>query len=306
MGVFAHPFPGADHPPGTGKSKEGLMPLNKACIGKHYPAVEATVTLEALQKYARAYDHDNPFFFDERQPGAIIAPPMFGVVPIWQSILNVVSDRELAVDLLRLVHGEHEVEFVTPIRPGDIITSAAVIRSITTGATGETMAIEIAARNNRGEQVQNTVFTAFIRSGAGGRLDAEQRADEPGHGEPLAIVAQPIAADQTTRYAQASGDFNPIHLDANIARMAGLPGIIVHGLCTMAFCSKALIETVCAGDPRRLRGLRVRFVRPVLPGQTVTTRIWSAGRTPGVKFEFETLNPNGRAVIRGGTAEVSA
>jgi acyl dehydratase len=280
------------------------MPLNKACIGKHYPPVEATVTIEALQKYARAYDHDNPFFFDERQAGGIIAPPMFGVVPIWQSILNVVSDRELAVDLLRLVHGEHEVEFLAPMRPGDIITSAAVIRSITTGATGESMAIGIAARNNRGEPVQNTAFTAFIRSAGGGRLDAESRG-EPERGEPLAVVSQPIAADQTVRYAEASGDFNPIHLDANVARTAGLPGIIVHGLCTMAFCSKALIETVCGGDPRRLCRLRVRFVRPVLPGQTITTRIWSAGQTPEhLNFEFETLNPNGRAVIRGGTAEV--
>ena len=139
------------------------MPLNKACIAKQYPPVEATVTLEALQKYARAYDHDNPFFFDEHKPGAIIAPPMYGVVPIWQSIVQVVGDPEVGADLLRLVHGEHEVEFFVPMRPGDVITSAATIRSITTGATGETLAIEIPARNQRGELVQNTIFTAFIR-----------------------------------------------------------------------------------------------------------------------------------------------
>ncbi len=282
------------------------MPLNKACIEKHYPPVEAAVTLEALQKYARAYDHENPFFFDLRQPGAIIAPPMFGVVPIWQSILNVVGDPEVGADLLRLVHGEHEVQFFAPMRPGDVIMSAATIRSITTGATGETMAIEIPARNQRGEPVQNTVFTAFIRGG-GGRFDAEARDKEPVRGAPLAVVSQPIAMDQTLRYAEASGDVNPIHLDANIAKMAGLPGIIVHGLCTMAFCSKAVIESVCGGDPRRLRRLRVRFVRPVLPGQTITTRIWAAGANADRgKFEFETLNPNGRPVIRGGIAEVAA
>jgi acyl dehydratase len=75
----------------------------------------------------------------------------------------------------------------------------------------------------------------------------------------------------------------------------------------MAFCSKAVIETVCSGDPHRLRRLRVRFVRPVLPGQTITTQIWAGSETPERKtFEFETLNPNGRAVIRGGIAEVAA
>ncbi|HEV3110185.1 MAG TPA: MaoC/PaaZ C-terminal domain-containing protein [Candidatus Binataceae bacterium] len=283
------------------------MPLNKACINKHYPPVEAAVTLEAIQQYARAYDHENPFFFDERQPGGIIAPPMFGMVPIWQSIVKVVTDPEVGADLLRLVHGEHEMEFIAPIRPEHVITSVATIRSITTGATGETMAIGITAHNQRGETVQNTIFTAFIRSTGSSRSDAGVGEQEPEHGEPLAAISQAIAADQTFRYAEASGDVNPIHLDANIAKMAGLPSIIVHGLCTMAFCSKAVIETVGASDPRRLRRLRVRFVRPVLPGQTITTRIWAAGETPERKtFEFETVNQNGRAVIRGGIAEISA
>jgi acyl dehydratase len=283
------------------------MPLNKSCIGKHYPTAQAAVTLEGLQKYARAYDHENPFFFDQRHPGAIIAPPMYGVVPIWQSIVNVVGDPEVGADLLRLVHGEHEVEFFAAMRPGDVITSVATIRSITTGASGETLAIEIPARNQRDEPVQNTVFTALIRGTGTGRFEGEARDKESARGEPLAIVSQPIAMDQTLRYAEASGDVNPIHLDANIARMAGLPGIIVHGLCTMAFCSKAVIESVCGGDPRRVRRLRVRFVRPVLPGQTIATRIWPAEETSsGGKFDFETVNPNGRPVIRGGIAEVSA
>jgi len=283
------------------------MPLNKACIDKHYPAAKAAVTLEALQKYARAYDHDNPFFFDEKQPGAIIAPPMFGVVPIWQSIVKVVTDPEVGADLLRLVHGEHDVQFLAPIRPGDTITSTAAIRSITPGVTGETMAIEITARNQHDETVQSTTFTAFIRAAGGGRPDAEPREQDSEPVEPLATVSQPIAADQTFRYAEASGDVNPIHLDANVAKMAGLPGIIVHGLCTMAFCSKAVIETVCDGDPRRLRRLYVRFVRPVLPGQTITTRIWAGQEgQPHKTFKFETVNHNGRAVIRSGIAEVAA
>jgi acyl dehydratase len=219
----------------------------------------------------------------------------------------VVTDPEVGADLLRLVHGEHEMEFIAPIRPEHVITSVATIRSITTGATGETMAIGITAHNQRGETVQNTIFTAFIRSTGSSRSDAGVGEQEPEHGEPLAAISQAIAADQTFRYAEASGDVNPIHLDANIAKMAGLPSIIVHGLCTMAFCSKAVIETVGASDPRRLRRLRVRFVRPVLPGQTITTRIWAAGETPERKtFEFETVNQNGRAVIRGGIAEISA
>src|SRR5271168_3786082 len=103
------------------------MPLNKACVAKQYLPVEATITLEALQKYARAYDHDNPFFFDKQKSGGIIGPPMYGVVPIWQSIVQVVGDPDVGADLLRLVHGEHEVKFFAPMRPGDVITSTAAI-----------------------------------------------------------------------------------------------------------------------------------------------------------------------------------
>ncbi|HTY54432.1 MAG TPA: MaoC/PaaZ C-terminal domain-containing protein, partial [Candidatus Binataceae bacterium] len=113
-------------------------------------------------------------------------------------------------------------------------------------------------------------------------------------------------ADQTFRYAEASGDLNPIHVDENVARMAGLPGIIVHGLCTMAFTSKVIIDNLCGGDPARLKRLRVRFARPVFPGQTITTKVWQDGATDGRRvYAYETYNPEGRAVIRDGVAEVA-
>jgi len=88
--------------------------------------------------------------------------------------------------------------------------------------------------------------------------------------------------------------------------MAGLPGIIVHGLCTMAFTSKVAIDRLCGGDPTRLKRLRVRFSRPVLPGQTITTKVWADGDRDGCKvFTYETFNPDGQPVIKGGIAEVA-
>jgi acyl dehydratase len=118
-------------------------------------------------------------------------------------------------------------------------------------------------------------------------------------------VSQRIDTDQTYRYAQASGDYNPIHTDENVAKMAGLPGIIVHGLCTMAFTSKVMLDHLCANDPRRLKRLRACFSRPVFPGQTITTAIWPLPDRDGVKvFAYETENPEGRAVIKDGVAEV--
>ncbi|HLX37400.1 MAG TPA: MaoC/PaaZ C-terminal domain-containing protein [Candidatus Binataceae bacterium] len=280
------------------------MPLNKDLVGKHYPPSTSEATLDAMQNYARAYNDDNRAFFDGARAGGIVAPPMYAVVALWPSILAVVGDPDLKVDVVRLLHGEQDMEFIRPIRPGDRITATARVASIETKATGETLIIEIDAINQNGEKVNRTLFNAFIRGGGRGGSDA--RVVEPPRGEPLFAVAQQIDKDQTYRYKEASGDFNPIHVDQNFAKMAGLPGIIVHGLCTMAFTSKVMIDKLCGGDPSKLKRLQVRFSRPVLPGQVITTKVWADGEREGRKlFAFETYNPDGRAVIRGGLAEVA-
>jgi acyl dehydratase len=280
------------------------MPLNKACVDREFAPTAVTVTADAMQKYALAYNDDNPAFFDANRPGGIVAPPMFGVTAIWEAVMGAVMDPEVHADFLRLVHGEQEMEFLSPIRPGDTLTSRAKIISIETKGTGETMTVALDTTRG-GENVMKTLFSIFIRGKGGGAPEA--RAPELVRGEPLFKVAQTIDKDQTYRYAEASGDRNPIHVDENVARMAGLPGIIVHGLCTMAFTSKVAIDQLCGGDPARLKRLRVRFSRPVLPGQTITTIVWSDGEKAGRKiFAYETQNDKGQAVIKAGIAEVAA
>ena len=71
----------------------------------------------------------------------------------------------------------------------------------------------------------------------------------------------------TYRYAGASGDFNPIHIDEAFARQVGLPGRIVHGLWTMAQVARA--QTEAAGDPGALRSLSVEFRGMGVPEQEV-------------------------------------
>ena len=124
--------------------------------------------------------------------------------------------------------------------------------------------------------------------------------------EPAAEVFQTFDADQTFRYAQASGDPMQIHLDEQFAKAVGLPGIIIHGLCTMAFTSVAVIGRACPEDPSRLRRLAVRFARIMQPEQTITTRIWEAGERDGRSlYAYETSADTGDLVIKDGLAEVA-
>jgi acyl dehydratase len=73
----------------------------------------------------------------------------------------------------------------------------------------------------------------------------------------------------------------------------------------MAFASKAILDAVAGGDPARLQRIKVRFSKPVFPGETLTTRGWVASKEDGVTtYGFETLNGRGSAVLRNGIAEV--
>jgi acyl dehydratase len=74
----------------------------------------------------------------------------------------------------------------------------------------------------------------------------------------------------TARYAGASGDFNPIHIDEEFARAVGLPGRILHGLWTMAQVARA--QTEAAGGPEHLRRLTVQFRGMGVPEQEVVVK----------------------------------
>ena len=75
-------------------------------------------------------------------------------------------------------------------------------------------------------------------------------------------------AGLTKRYAEASGDPNPIHIDAEFAKQVGLPGVILHGLYSMAQVAKAHTD-VADGDPRALKRLAVQFRGMGLPEQEI-------------------------------------
>lgn len=106
-------------------------------------------------------------------------------------------------------------------------------------------------------------------------------------------------------YAGASGDFNPIHIDDNFAKAVGLPGKILQGLCTMAFCQQAVIEAA-GRDPRRLKRLKVEFRGNVLCGDTVNIEGEVQSVERGVaKIAFQAVNQKGELVIGGGEAEVA-
>ena len=113
-----------------------------------------------------------------------------------------------------------------------------------------------------------------------------------------------VTREQISAYAQASGDSNPIHLDDDVARAVGLPGVIAHGMLGMAQLANAVVAF--AGDHRRLRRLRCRFAGLVLPGDRVTfggsvTKVQDGIAT----LELNADNQRGERVLSKAVAELA-
>jgi acyl dehydratase len=105
------------------------------------------------------------------------------------------------------------------------------------------------------------------------------------------------------RYAGASGDFNPIHIDPDFAKQVGLPGNILHGLYTMAQVARASVAAA-DGDPRRLKRLSVQFRGMGFPEREITvTGSIKEEREGRVVFEAE-AEQGGQRIIRNGEAEL--
>ena len=106
----------------------------------------------------------------------------------------------------------------------------------------------------------------------------------------------------TVRYAGASGDFNPIHIDDEFARQVGLPGKILHGLWTMAQVARA--QTQAAGGPHALKRLSVQFRGMGLPGREITVTGTVEEVADGVVRVHAVAEQDGRAIIRNAEAEL--
>jgi 3-hydroxybutyryl-CoA dehydratase len=122
-------------------------------------------------------------------------------------------------------------------------------------------------------------------------------------GETFAVVRE-VDPYRPIYYAAASGDFNPIHIDANVGRAAGYEGVILQGMCTFAWVADAC--TAYFGDPGRVRRVRARFTKPVQVGDTIRLEGRCTAVEGGtVRVEVSATNQRGDEVLKGATAEAS-
>ncbi len=228
-----------------------------AAIGVPGEDVVYEVTEAAVQAYAEATDD-------------VAGGPVFAVVPAWRTIAP--ASRSVAQGDVRryVVHYEQDLRLHRPIAPGMTLVSRATPIALLPRPNGTSLVIKTETRDSDGELVNEQYITEFFRG-----VTAEEGVGEraPDHrlevdGEPpLAEVTYAVADDQTVRYAAASGDDFAIHLDDGFARQVGLPGRIVHGLCTMALAGRAVLEAAGVDDPRTVTRDRGPLLSTAVPGR---------------------------------------
>lgn len=285
------------------------MTLATERLGTTYTGRPLTVDPDRARAFAAATNDDHAAYGS----GGCV-PPVFGAVLAWDALAMAVTDFVPAEALAGLVHAEHDMHFSEPLVPGASVTTRAQPHCVRAGRSGTGLTVRLRTTDTGTgapmlEQYATVVVRGWWHEEAGGP-------DKPEHAMPPVDERREVGrrhvgidADQTYRYRDAAGDANPIHLDDEAARRAGLPGIVLHGLCTMAMAGGAVLGTVGCRDPRLLRRLAVRFSGWVRPGRQLLVSTYATGglegpaASPGLSgaYAFE-AHSDGQLVVADGRA----
>jgi len=218
-----------------------------------------------------------------------------------------VRDLNTGIDWVKIVNGEQGFTLNAPVKPrGAVIGKTRIVEVIDKGpGKGAVIYTERKiADKASGELIATVTQTTFAR--ADGGFGGPPRESPPTHRLPER--APDLTCDLDTRPEMAlvyrlSADLNPLHADLDVAKAAGFPRPILHGLGTFGVVGHALLKGVCNYDPTRMTAMSGRFSAPVFPGETIRTEIWRDGNV----VSFRALVPernivamsNGRAEIKG-------
>ena len=271
-----------NHPPSWIKFRqcfrfEEEKGLNRAMIGRKFTGPAVMINPEWMQEYDEVVG----------DKGSLIFP----VALVKELFAGFMEDPDFSGNVGRMVHGEQLMRFHAPLQPWDLVAPRAEILSIEDKASGQILNIG-QKLYREGEVVVDLESRLFFRNEEDAPKAGEKKAPktELDRGTPSKSDSVTIADNLPIRYSGPSGDDNPIHTDLDFAKSVGFKNVILQGLCTMAICATSL--------PKNLQEISVRFTKPVLPGDTLTTSVWENGNS----MSFEVKNQDGIKVISNGSA----
>jgi acyl dehydratase len=209
---------------------------------------------------------------EQRGPAVL---PTFALIANWWAV----KDMRGALDLgqFPIVHAAQSLELMRPVKPSGDVTVAAEVSAV--WDKGKHAAVEL---TGSGTDAEGTLFVTKSQTmvlGAGGfGGSSTPSADPDPDGAPDAAYEDVIRPEQSAIY-RLSGDRNQLHIEPEAAKKFGFDDVFLHGLCTLGFAARAIINTVGGGDVRSLRSISCRFVKPVKLDASLRTELWRANES---------------------------
>lgn len=215
-----------------------------------------------------------------------------------------VRDPELGIDWGKLVHSAQAAEFKSALPPrGKVIGSARIASLHDRGLDrGAVIVVERTIRDAQTDRIYCVLRQTLLARGDGG-FGGERPAPESGNGAPARVPDAKIRIPISRRAAliyRLSGDWNPLHADPDVARAAGFPRPILHGLASYGMAGIAIYRALCL-PPERIEALSLRFSNVVYPGDVLEFSIWNEKNSAIFEAHVENrvVLSKGRALLGG-------
>lgn len=241
--------------------------------------------LYALGIGASVKSRNNLKFLYENDPDFSAIPSFFvlpGLILSMTSSIVASAITHTTVDLTNILHGEQYLEIVSnPPLDGTLTTKGGVV-DVMDKSSGALVVNQFESYDENNTLIVKSQISTFI-VGAGnfnGKRTPSNNVvpciPHPNR-KPDSSIQYKTSEDQAALY-RLSGDLNPLHIDPNFSAIAGYKTPILHGLCSFGFSIRAVLEKYANNEANLFKSAKVRFTKPVIPGQTLKIDMWKEGK----------------------------
>ncbi|XP_038884421.1 enoyl-CoA hydratase 2, peroxisomal [Benincasa hispida] len=292
-------------------------PFDPARILAHkFPETTSTYTERDVALYAlgigvccqEAVDADElKYVYNENGQEYIKVLPTFSALFIHDTMRTGLSLPGLSFDPKLALHGQQYIELYKPLPSSGYLENKVSLAGL--HDKGKAAILEIATKSydKKSGQLLCMNRTSLFLRGAGGFSSSSHPFSYTNYPKDQGLVGKIPKTPPFTVYedytgpSQAllyslSGDYNPLHSDPVVAKIAGFSKPILHGLCTLGFAVRAVIKCVCKGDLSKIKCLLGKFLLHVYPGEILVTEMWLEGSR--VLYQTKVKERN-RAVLSG-------